>query len=360
MNLILSNVRVKEERLGDFRAQRASLLRGKQRLEELCIKYGKMTVLTACSELMNLSEQAFRDQIIKFNFPKTRIEFEDYLDSNGITDTPIKIKVSLVQKNGKIKVSFKGTDPQQLGNVNTPRSVTYSCVYYVFRSLTDQTIMTNAGLFRNIDIEIPDGSLLDPQPPAAVSSGNVETSQRIVDVLLGALSQVIPEIPAASQGTMNNVTIGGFDIFGNPFSYYETIGGGAGAGKNYVGLSAVHVHMTNTRNTPIEAFELAYPLRILKYEIRKDSGGKGSLKGGDGIIREIECLVNSTISLQTERRIFEPFGLHGGENGSKGVNMKKTIEGKEVILPGRFISKFVSGEKLIIKTPGGGGYGRNS
>lgn len=358
MRLILSNVRVEKERLGDFRAQRAALLRGEERLLELSNKYGRDCLLRACNELMNLSEKAFQYQLDKFGFSSTAIEFEDFLDSNGIIDEPVKIKVAISQEKGKVKVSLRGTDPQQSGNVNAPRSVVYSCVYYVFRALTDPTIMTNAGLFRNIEIDIPEGSLLDPKPPSAVSSGNVETSQRIVDTLLGALAKIIPEIPAASQGTMNNVTIGGFDHSGKPFTYYETIGGGTGAGKDYPGISGVHSHMTNTLNTPIEAFELSYPLKISEYSLRDHSGGQGRINGGNGIIREIVCLVDSVISLQTERRKISPFGLHGGQSGAKGINLKRTPDNKETVLPGRAIVNFKAGESLIIKTPGGGGYGQ--
>ncbi len=355
MRLILSNVRVQEERLGDFRAQRASLLRGQERLIELTDKYGQDYLFDVINELMNLSERSYKTQLS--SFPNGEVHFEDYLDSNGITNNLVRIRVTITKTDDKIKVSFKGTDSQQVGNVNAPKSVVYSCVYYVFRALTDPTIMTNAGLFRNIEIDIPEGSLLDPQSPAAVSSGNVETSQRLVDVLLGALSEILPEIPAASQGTMNNVTIGGFDQAGKPFTYYETIGGGVGSGMKYQGISGVHSHMTNTLNTPIEALELAYPLRVRLYAFRKNSGGQGRNPGGDGLIREIECLVDSVVSLQTERRIRAPYGLYGGGNGAKGSNIKRKPTGEELILPGRAIINFKAGETLSIKTPGGGGYG---
>lgn len=357
MNLILANVRVKKERLGDFRAQRAALLRGKERLIELSEKYNKTFLLNAFTKLKDLSEKAFKSQLS--NFPNGTFQFTDFLDSNGISEQSVKIKVNITKSNGKFLVSFNGTDPQQTGNVNAPQSVVYSCVYFVFRSLTDSSIMTNAGLFRNIDIEIPEGSLLDPKPPAAVSSGNVETSQRIVDVLLGALAQAFPQlIPAASQGTMNNITIGGFDHTGKQWTYYETIGGGTGAGCEYNGISGVHSHMTNTLNTPIEALEIAYPLRIMKYSFRDNSGGIGEKKGGDGIVRIIKCLLDSSVSLQTERRKLPPYGLNGGEPGLKGVNKKITIDGKTIILPGRSITNFLANETLILETPGGGGFGK--
>ncbi len=355
MNLILSNVRVKKERLGDFRAQRAALLRGEERLKELTSKYGREFLENSIRILMDFSEEAFQSHLKKF--PDETFEFTDYLDSNGVTEDSVKIKVAIAKHQKKLTVSFEGTDPQQRGNVNCPRSVVYSCVYYVFRCLTDPSIMTNAGLFRNIIIEIPEGSLLDPKMPAAVSSGNVETSQRIVDVLLGALAKGYPQIPAASQGTMNNLTIGSSDAK-IPFTYYETLGGGTGAGMNSNGNSAIHSHMTNTRNTPIEAFELTYPLRVKKYCIRKNSGGKGQKKGGDGLIKEIECLVDTTVSIQSERRKLSPYGLREGNSGAKGVNIKRKADGDEVLLPGRVIVGFKKGETLIIKTPGGGGYGK--
>jgi N-methylhydantoinase B len=359
MNLLLANVRVKKERLGDFRAQRAALLRGQERLKELCEKYSKSFLLKACQELKNLSEIAFKEKLSYF--PGGTFKFEDFLDSNGIDNQQVKINATITKINDQIHVSFNGTDSQQQGNVNAPRSVVYSCVYYVFRSLTDPSIMTNAGLFRNIKIEIPEGSFLDPKIPAAVSSGNVETSQRIVDVLLGALAQALPElIPAASQGTMNNVTIGGFDNHGKQWTYYETIGGGTGAGRSYKGISGIHSHMTNTLNTPIEALELVYPLRVIKYTFRENSGGMGRQKGGNGIIRSIKCLVDSTVSLQTERRILAPYGLNDGQSGKKGMNKKITLDKEEIILPGRTITNFKANEILVIETPGGGGYGSKS
>ncbi|MHA1974313.1 MAG: hydantoinase B/oxoprolinase family protein [Candidatus Hodarchaeales archaeon] len=356
IDLILANVRVPTERLGDFKAQRAALLRGEERLIDLAMKYGIEKLEETSKLLLDLSEKSFLEQLD--DFPDGEYSYFDFLDSNGLSDEPVKIQVGIKKQNRKLKVDFEGTDPQQEGNVNAPKSVVYSCVYYVFRSLTDPTIMTNAGLFRNIDTIIPKGSFLDPKLPAAVSSGNVETSQRIVDVLLGALSKALPHIPAASQGTMNNVSIGGKDLDGKAFTYYETIAGGAGGAPSYEGVSGIHSHMTNTLNTPIEALELSYPVRVKQYSFRDGSGGIGQFRGGDGIIREIECLVDSSVSLQTERRKFVPYGLKGGSEGKKGVNLKKRLDGTQEVLPGRAILRFKAGESLIILTPGGGGYGK--
>ncbi len=355
LNLILANVRIKEERLGDFRAQRAALLRGEERLTELSHEYGREILLNSIIQLMNLSERSFKEHLK--SFPTKVLKFNDFLDSNGINDQPVKIQVSIKAIRDKISISFEGTAKQQIGNVNCPKSVVYSCVYYVFRVLTDPTIMTNAGLFRNIEINIPKESLLDPSPPAAVSSGNVETSQRIADVLLGALAQAFPEIPAASQGTMNNVALG--STKGKvPFTYYETLGGGTGAGKVQNGTSAIHSHMTNTLNTPIEAFELIYPFRVQKYAIRENSGGDGKTVGGNGIVKEIKCLEDTIVSIQSERRKFCPYGLFEGQSGKSGKNLVKKKNGEKQVLPGRTISELLSGETLIIKTPGGGGYGK--
>ncbi|MHA2298730.1 MAG: hydantoinase B/oxoprolinase family protein [Candidatus Hodarchaeales archaeon] len=356
LKLILANVRTPKERLGDFRAQRAALLRGEERLYELCEKFGVKIVTRAVRELMDLSEQAFEKEIQKL--PDGIFSFEDYLDSNGTDDKAIKIRVRMEKRGKEILISFNDTGPQQEANCNAPRSVVYSAVYYVFRCLTDQSVSTNAGLFRRIKIDIPEGSLLDPSPPAAVSSGNVETSQRIVDVILGALSQALDIIPAASQGTMNNVSIGGIDFDGKPFSYYETIAGGSGAAKGYNGFT-FHTHMTNTMNTPIEAIELDYPLRVRHYSFRPSSGGDGQYRGGDGLVREIEVLVDCIVSIQSERRKIPPYGLVGGQPGAKGLNIKIDGQtGRQEELPGRTIVHFKAGDILRIETPGGGGYGR--
>jgi len=356
MRLILANVRTPKERLGDFRAQRAALLKGRERIEELCYKYGVKTVIEATSELMDISEKVLAEEIRKI--PDGTYTFEDFLDSNGFDDKPVKIQVEIQKKISELLFSFRGTAKQQKANCNAPRSVTHSAVFYVIRCLTDPAVPTNAGLFRNIRITIPKSSILDPYYPAAVSSGNVETSQRIVDVILGALAQANDFIPAASQGTMNNVSIGGTDEQGKPFAYYETIGGGCGATKAYCGADGIHTHMTNTMNTPIEALELTFPLRVNHYAFRPNSGGKGRWKGGSGLVREIEVLVDCTASIQSERRKIPPYGLKGGQPGQKGLNiLVRGDTGSRVLLSGRTIVELEAGDRIIIETPGGGGYG---
>jgi N-methylhydantoinase B len=233
-----------------------------------------------------------------------------------------------------------------------------SAVYYVFRCLINLDVPNNSGSLAPIKIITPLGTVVNAQSPAPVAGGNVETSQRIVDVLLGALAQAYPEIiPAASQGTMNNITIGGWDPSNNSsFTYYETIGGGMGGGPSSEGPSALHSHMTNTLNTPIEALEYAYPLRVVRYEIRKGSGGKGKFEGGDGIIREIESLVESQVTFLTERRRFPPYGLAGGSSGLPGENIL-VRDGEFLNLPGKGTTTLYPKDRVIIKTPGGGGFG---
>jgi N-methylhydantoinase B/oxoprolinase/acetone carboxylase alpha subunit len=256
------------------------------------------------------------------------------------------------------QVDFSGSDRQQTGSVNAVYAITLSCVYYVFRSLLGLDVPNNSGCLKPIEVIAPPGTVVNALPPAAVAGGNVETSQRIVDVLLGALAKASPErVPAASQGTMNNVTIGGYDDQKKvPFAYYETIGGGMGARPDSDGPSAVHSHMTNTLNTPIEALEYAYPLRVLRYEVRRGSGGEGKFRGGDGIRRDVQVLVDSQVTLLSERRSFQPYGLNGGEPGDRGENVL-IRDGEQIKLPGKGTFDFYAGDILSIRTPGGGGFG---
>jgi N-methylhydantoinase B len=293
------------------------------------------------------------------DLPDGSYTFTDYLDDDGISKDPVSISVLVQIRGDKAVVDFSASAGQQTGSVNAVMAITLSAVYYVFRSLLNLDVPNNAGCLAPIQVIAPRGSIVNAVHPAPVAGGNVETSQRIVDVLLGALSQACPEkIPAASQGTMNNLIIGGWDSrFGKPFTYYETIGGGTGAGYQNHGASAVHSHMTNTLNTPVEAMEYAYPLRVKCYQIRSGSGGKGRYSGGDGIIRELELLVESQVTLLTERRKLQPYGLFGGQPGALGVN-SVIHDGIEVKLPAKGTVVISEGDTLIIKTPGGGGYGQ--
>ena len=268
--------------------------------------------------------------------------------------------MSITISGDKVQVDFSGTSLQEDGSINATRAITLAATMYVFRSLLEDDIPTNSGCLLPIDVITPEGTVVNARMPAAVAGGNVETSQRITDVLLGALSQVCPEkVPAASQGTMNNLTIGGLDlrmITPTPFAYYETIGGGMGACPTNDGDDAIHTHMTNTLNTPVEALEYAYPLRIRRYEVRRGSGGAGVYQGGDGIIREIEVLTEAQVTILSDRRIFAPYGLSGGDSGKLGCNYL-IRDGVEKVLSGKTSIKVRSGDIISIHTPGGGGFG---
>lgn len=358
-DLLLANVRTPRERSGDLRAQVAANQRGIVRIKELVQSFGTKTVSLYMSQLLAYAERMTRGLLAKL--PAGTYTFEDYMDDDGIADDPIPLIVTITISGDQAIVDFTGSAVQQTGNINAVYAITQSAVHYVFRCLLDIDVPNNSGCLQPIEIIAPLGSVVNAQPPAAVAAGNVETSQRIVDVLLGALAKAAPDrIPAASQGTMNNLTIGGWDpAKGRAFTYYETLGGGTGAHSSAPGLTAIHSHMTNTLNTPIEALEFAYPLRVLRYEIRRGSGGEGRFSGGDGLCRDIQTLVSAQASLLTERRKTKPYGLFGGSPGKTGENVY-IHEGDEQTIKGKDIVQMKPGDILSIRTPGGGGYGSSS
>ena len=282
------------------------------------------------------------------------------MDDDGITDQPVRICVTIGTDpaQGRVRVDFTGSAPQVAGSLNAVFAITYSATFYVFRCLLPDEAAPTAGLMRPIEIIIPEGTVVNARPPAAVAGGNVETSQRIVDVLLLAFSKILPDrIPAASSGTMNNLTIGGIDPrTSEPYAYYETIAGGSGGSPKANGVSGIHTHMTNSLNTPIEALEYAYPFRVLRYAYRRNSGGNGKHSGGDGLIREIELLGPAQVTLLTERRVFQPYGLAGGRPGARGRNVI-VQGGEDRELPGKCNIQTDTGTVLRIETPGGGGWG---
>jgi N-methylhydantoinase B len=309
------------------------------------------------------------------NVPPGVYRAEDFLDNDGISDKPVKLAVEITFDRGRgryidgrgrpphtsiVKVDFTDSDPQVEGSVNAVEAITYSACFYVFRCLLREDVPATAGLMRPIHVIAPPGTVVNARPPAAVAGGNVETSQRIVDVLLRALAQAVPDrIPAAASGTMNNLTIGGIDPrTGEPFAYYETIAGGMGARPGKPGVSGVHTHMTNSLNTPAEALEYAYPLRVRQYSLRLNSGGKGQYPGGDGIVREIEVLTDAEVTLLAERRICGPWGLSGGKDGVPGKAFVVHQDGSTEELPGKFNVRLRKGERIRIESPGGGGWGR--
>jgi N-methylhydantoinase B len=364
MRMVLANVRTPEERKGDFLAQMAANQRGVDRMSEIFSHHGFKEINQAMEQLLSYSERMTR-HLLK-SLPDGCYSFSDFMDDDGLDSSSIPITVTITIKGNRAVVDFSGSAVQQPGSINAVEAITFSAVSYVFRSLLGVDIPNNSGCMLPIEVIAPKGTIVNAQYPAAVAGGNVETSQRIVDVLLGALAQAYPEkIPAASQGTMNNVTIGGYfqpdenqNITSHlkPFVYYETIGGGCGASPNADGHSAIHSHMTNTLNTPIEALEYAYPVQIQRYSIRPSSGGGGKYCGGDGIIREMKLLVDCQVTLLSERRIFAPYGLDGGSPGKRGENVY-IRDGIKHKLPSKGTFSLKAGDILRICTPGGGGYG---
>jgi len=340
---------------GDYSAQLSANRCGVARLEALIKLMGVVVYQKALVALNDYAERLALSSLSQI--PDGRYRFHDVMDDDGMGQRDIRIEVCLQAKQGRMHLNFAGTAQQVMGNINCPLSVAAAAAFYVFRCLMPAHTPACAGTFRPITLSIPEGSLLNARRPAAVAAGNVETSTRTVDVVMGALAQAIPDkIPAASHGSMNNVAMGGTQLRNGQeqaWDYYETIGGGMGASATESGLSAVQTHMTNTRNTPIESLEMHYPLRLRRYAIRDGSGGAGRHKGGDGIIREYEFLAEATVTLLTERRYHAPWGLAGGDAGSAGINRldNKTVDAKKCLT-------VQAGDRLTIETPGGGGWGK--
>ena len=325
LKLLLNNVRTPEEREGDLRAQLAACHTGTARLRELCRRYGRERVQRAGLALLRYSEQMMRAFLA--TVPPGSYAAEDFLDDDGVSDQPVRIAVRIsfprkLSSSRPVVVDFTGSSPQVQGSINAVEAITYSACFYVFRCLLQDEVPATSGLMRPIRLVAPERTIVNARPPAAVAGGNVETSQRIVDVLLRALAQALADrIPAASSGTMNNLTVGGMDERSEsavPFAYYETIAGGSGAGAQHDGVSGVHTHMTNSLNTPAEALEYSYPVRVTKYALRTGSGGEGLHRGGEGIVREIEMLTDATVTLLSDRRKTRPHGLAGGGDGAPG------------------------------------------
>jgi len=373
--LLLNNVRTPEEREGDLGAQLAACHTGAERLHEVCARYGVEKTKHAARDLLDYSEELMRAFLNRV--PAGTYRAEDFLDGDGISERAVKIAVTIKFRDStvrgkkrqdaaahRVSVDFTGSDPQVEGSINAVEAITYSACFYVFRCLLAEDVPATAGLMRPIQVIAPAGSVVNARPPAAVAGGNVETSQRIVDVLLRALAQAIPErVPAAASGTMNNLTIGGSDLrqgnprSGQPFAYYETIAGGMGARPGKPGVSGVHTHMTNSLNTPAEALEYAYPLRVRRYSLRTDSSGNGKHRGGDGIVREIEVLTDCSVTLLADRCTRGPWGLAGGDDGAPGTASVIRHDGSIEAMPGKFSTRLRAGERIRIESPGGGGWG---
>ena len=360
--LLLTNVRTPREREGDLMAQLAACHTGAVRLQEMCKRYRLARTTSAAKELLAYSERMMRSFLAEV--PAGCWRAEDFLDGDGVSDHPIRIVVAITcrpraKKGPIVTIDFTGTGPQVEGAINAVEAITYSACFYVFRCLLSEDVPATAGLMRPIEVIAPEGTVVNARPPAAVAGGNVETSQRIVDVVLRALAQALPDrIPAAASGTMTNLTIGGIDPrTGEPFGYYETVAGGMGAGRNKHGVSGVHTHMTNSLNTPSEALEYAYPFRVTRYGFRANSGGAGDSRGGDGIVREIELLCDAQVSLLSDRRQRGPYGLAGGNDGQPGRAAAITSDG-EVEIPAKGSLRLRKGSRVRLETPGGGGWGK--
>ncbi|MBO0766757.1 MAG: hydantoinase B/oxoprolinase family protein [Hyphomicrobiaceae bacterium] len=358
LRMILANVRTPSERRGDLNAQLAAVNLGARRLAELAGRHGPRVLTQGFDALLDYAERRMVRRISQL--PPGTYWAEDYLDDDGSSDEPVRVELRVDVTPDRLILDFAGSSPQRRGNINAVAPMTHSAVFFAVKVLTDATIPANAGLLRPIDIKIPPGSFLDARPPAAVCAGNTETSQRISDTVLKAFARFAPErIPAASQGTMNLIGIGGTDPrTGRPYAYIETIAGGQGGRPMGEGMDAVQCNMTNTMNTPVEALEIAYPLRVERYEIREGSGGAGRHSGGRGVVRALTVLGHAArVSLQSDRRRFAPYGLNGGSDGTPGRNWLRARDGIIRPLPGKVSLTLEPGETVGVETPGGGGWG---
>ena len=360
LKMLLANVRTPVEREGDLTAQIASCRLGERRLREIVARYGQNKVARYSKILLDYSAAMTRS--ILREIPDGTYRAMDYLDNDGITAKPLRIEVAIRIHGERAEVDFSGSSPECQGSVNAVAAIAESAVYYVFRCLLDEQVPATSGLMYPIRVIAPLGTVVNARSPRAVAGGNVETSQRITDTLLRALSLALPDkIPAASQGTMNNLTFGGQDTRpgrdGAAFAYYETIAGGMGARPGLDGISGVHTHMTNSLNTPTEVLEVTYPLRVRRYGLRRGSGGRGKNRGGNGIVREIELLVDAQVGMLSDRRVIPPYGLSGGKPGATGKN-EVEVRGRRKKVPAKCGFFAAAGSVIRIETPGGGGWGK--
>ncbi len=355
LRLITANTRSPREREGDFKAQMAAQQVGQRRMKTLLSEHGESLVQAHARALMEYS-QHMTESVIE-SIPEGEYSFQDKMEGYGNQQEAISIQATLSIQGSNMRVDFSGTSPQVTGNINAVRAVVRSATWYCIRLLSTEDIPMNQGCFQPVSVIVPDHSLLNPDFPAGVAAGNVETSQRIVDVVLGALAKALPgRIPAASQGTMNNVTFGGVQ-HKKSFVFYETIGGGHGAGPAGHGLSGRHSHMTNTRNTPVEAIEKDLPVQIMEYSLHQGSGGEGKYQGGEGIQRVYKFLAPAQVTINSERRTHPPYGLQGGKPGKVGSNLL-IRDGKTEELGAQASLQVKPADILVIKTPGGGGWGK--
>lgn len=355
--LITANTRAPAEREGDLEAQLAAHRAGENRLLAILAENGVDRAAEHAAALLDYSRRMTEATITQI--PDGVYTFEDALEGDGQAEFAIPIKVRITVEGAAMTVDFTGSAPQVAGNVNAVEAIVRSATWYCIRLLAEDDIPVNQGCFEPVRVITEPDSVLNPRFPAAVAVGNTETGQRVVDAVLGALAEALPDkIPAASQGTMNNLTVGGL-LDGRQFVYYETIAGGSGAGPQGDGISGRHSHMTNTLNTPVEALENTLPLRVLAYSLRDESGGAGQHSGGDGIRRTYEFTAPADVTLNCERRMKSPYGLNGGEPGQPGVNRIIRANGERPhALSGKYNFRAEPGDRLEIETPGGGGWGK--
>jgi len=357
---LLANVRTPVERAGDLDAQLAALHTGETRLLEMVERKGAQEVLSAMQGLITYADRLVEAGISEI--PDGCYESEDFMEDDGFGSGPVPIRLKMDVTGNRMILDFQGTAPQTTGGINAVAAITSSATRYVVRCMVEALLATplpaGGGSMSAVDLRLPSGSLVNASAPASVAAGNVETSQRITDVLLQAFGKALPELtPALSQGTMNNTTVGGIDPrTGDTFAYYETVGGGLGAAPQGPGLSGVHSHMSNSLNTPIEALEHAYPFRVVHYGIRRESGGEGFHRGGDGLRRDIQLLTPGRVTLLTERRLQGPRGAAGGADGAPGENILTRADSEEK-LQGKVTFDALEGDVISIRSPGGGGWG---
>ncbi len=363
LRLILANVRTPTERRGDLYAQLAALRVGEQRLVELAHRYGADLVSAGFAAVLDYAERRMRRRLAEL--PPGTYRGEDFLDDDGNSDDPVTVALAITVSPDKLVLDYAGSSEQRPGNINAVAPMTYSASFFAIKILTDPEIPVNAGTFRSVELKIPEGSFLASRLPAAVCAGNTETTQRIADTVLKVCAQFAPDrVPAASQGTMNTIAIGGHDLRGGEpggraYTYIETIGGGQGGRPMGPGDDGIQCNMTNTMNTPVEALETTYPLRVERYELREGSAGAGRHRGGNGLIRAIRVLDREArVSLQCERRRFAPYGLQGGADGKPGRNAVLHADGAVEEVPGKASLSLAADEVVVVETPGGGGWGR--